>query len=67
MKIFIKDIPVIIISNQEFVKTSNYDNIYKGEKLKLDQLSGEVLVKDATTKVIDDFLVFLKQNSIKKL
>ncbi len=69
MKIFIKNIPVIIISNQDFIKSSNYDNIYQGSILNLNfsQLSGEVLIKDATTKVIDKFLVYLKQNNVKKL
>jgi 8-oxo-dGTP pyrophosphatase MutT (NUDIX family) len=69
MKIFIKDIPVIIISNQEFIKTSNYDNIYQGalKNIKFSQLSGDVLIKDATTEVIDNFLLFLKQNNVKKL
>ena len=69
MKIFIKDIPVIIISNQEFIKTSNYDNIYQGalKNLKFNQLSGDVLIKDATTVLIDNFLLFLKQNNVKKL
>lgn len=69
MKIFIKNIPVIIISNQDFIKTSNYDNIYQGSLLNLNfnQLSGEVLIKDATSEVIDEFLVFLKQNNVKKL
>ncbi len=69
MKIFIKNIPVIIISNQEFINTSNYDNIYRGaiENLKFSRLSGDVLIKDATTEVIDNFLLFLKQNNVKKL
>jgi len=69
MKIFIKDIPVIITSNQEFVKTSIYDNIYKGSvsKLNFDQLAGEVLIKNATVELIDKFLVYLKQNNVKKL
>lgn len=69
MKIYIKDIPVIIISDQEFIKTSNYDNIYKGsfEKIKFNQLTGDVLIKDATAEVIDNFLLFLKQNNMKKL
>ena len=69
MKIFIKDIPVIINSNQEFIKTSHYENIYRGMDLKIDfdQLSGEILIRDATTEVIDKFLVYLKQNNVKKL
>ena len=69
MKIYIKDIPVIIISDQEFIKTSNYDNIYKGsfEKIKFSKLTGDVLIKDATAEVIDNFLLFLKQNKMKKL
>ncbi len=69
MKIFIKNIPVIIISNEDFIKSSNYDNIYQGSLLNLNfnHLSGEVLIKDATTEIIDKFLVYLKQNSIKKL
>lgn len=69
MKIFIKDIPVIIISKQEFIKTSDYDHIYKGDKwvVKFEDLTGEVLVKNANSQVIDKFLVFLKQNALKKL
>ena len=67
MKIFIKDIPVIIMSNQEFIKTSIYDKIYKGSvsKLNFDQLAGEVLIKNATVELIDKFLVYLKQNNVK--
>ena len=68
MKIFIKDIPVIILSDQEFIKTSNYDYIYeKGSFKGFDKLVGEVLIKDAKAELIDEFLVFLKQNFIKKL
>ena len=69
MKIFIKDIPIVIISNQEFIKTSNYDMVYKEavSKLKFDRLSGDVLIKNSTAEVIDKFLVYLKQNSVKKL
>lgn len=69
MKIFIKDIPVIIISSQDFIKTSNYDVICEGKDFDVNtiQLSGEVLVRHATAAVIDQFLVFLKQNNIKKL
>ena len=68
MKIFIKDIPVIILSDQEFIKTSNYDYIYeKGSFKAFDKLVGEVLIKDAKAELIDEFLVFLKQNFIKKL
>lgn len=69
MKIFIKNIPVIIISDQDFIKTSNYDNIYQGSLLNLNfnKLSGEVLIKDATTEIIDKFLIYLKQNNVKKL
>lgn len=69
MKIFIKDIPVVILSNQEFIKSSNYDTIYQESltKLKFDQLVGEVLIRDADSAVIDKFLVYLKQKSVKKL
>jgi ADP-ribose pyrophosphatase YjhB (NUDIX family) len=69
MKIFIKDIPVIIISRQEFIKTSAYDRVFEGPELKLtaDTLVGEVLVKNATGALVDQFLVFLKQNKFKKL
>ncbi len=69
MKIFIKNIPVIITSNQDFVKTSIYDNIFKGSdsKLNFENLTGEVLIKNATVELIDQFLVFLKQNNLKKL
>ena len=69
MKIFIKDIPIVIISKQEFIKTSDYDHIYTGDKweIKFEELTGEVLVKNANSQVIDKFLVFLKQNVLKKL
>ena len=69
MKIFIKNIQVIIISDQEIVESSNYDLIYEGalQNLRFNQLVGEVLIKDATTEVIDNFLLFLKQNSVKRL
>jgi len=69
MKIFIKDIPVLIISNQEFIKSSMYDRIYEasGFRLSTDSLAGEVLVKNATVEVIDQFLIFLKQHKLKKL
>lgn len=69
MKIFIKDIPVVIISNQEILKSSMYDRIYEASdfRLSLDTLVGEVLIKNATAEVIDGFLVFLKQNRLKKL
>lgn len=69
MKIFIKDIPVIIISKQDFIKTSGYDRIYDGDQWDagFEKLSGEVLVKNASSIIIDKFMVFLKQNSVKKL
>jgi len=69
MKIFIKDIPVIIIWDQESIQASDYDHIYDGEQQKLDfrKLSGEVLIKNTPTEIIDQFMVFLKQNSLKKL
>lgn len=69
MKIFIKDIPVVIHSKQDFIKTSDFDRIFNGDQWKIvfDQLVGEVLVKNANTQVIDKFLVFLKQNTPKKL
>jgi ADP-ribose pyrophosphatase YjhB (NUDIX family) len=69
MKIFIKDIPVIILSNQEIVKSSAYDRIYEGSEFRLapDTLTGEVLVKDATVGIIDQFLLFLKQHWLRKL
>ena len=69
MKIFIKDIPVIIISNQEIVKSSMYDRIYEGSEFRLsfDTLVGEVLIKNGTVEIIDSFLLFLKQNKLKKL
>lgn len=69
MKIFIKDIPVIIISNQDFIKTLDFDHIYSGSNLDLtiEKMSGEVLIIDANTAIIDRFLLFLKQNNLKKL
>ncbi len=69
MKIFIKNIPVVIISRQEFIKTSAYDHIYDGPAMQFtsDVLVGEVLVKNATLTIVDQFLIFLKQNKFKKL
>jgi ADP-ribose pyrophosphatase YjhB (NUDIX family) len=69
MKIFIKNKPVIIISNQEIVKSSAYDRIYDASEFNLntDSLAGEVLIENATAEVIDQFLVYLKQNKLKKL
>jgi ADP-ribose pyrophosphatase YjhB (NUDIX family) len=69
MKIFIKDIPVVIISRQEFIKSSAYDRIYECAELQLtaESLVGEVLVKNASVEMIDQFLLFLKQNKFKKL
>ena len=69
MKIFIQDIPIIILSDQEFIKTSNYDHIYDGDHwdIRVEELTGEVLIRNADSSVIDRFLVILKQNSLKKL
>jgi len=69
MKIFIKDIPVVLISDQEFIKTEDYDHIYSGDDPGFDikKLSGEVLIKNARTETIDEFMLFLKQRNLKKL
>jgi 8-oxo-dGTP pyrophosphatase MutT (NUDIX family) len=69
MKIFIKDIPVTLISDQEFVLTSEYDHIYQGDDpgLVIKKLSGEVLIKNARTETIDEFMLYLKQRTLKKL
>jgi 8-oxo-(d)GTP phosphatase len=69
MKIFIKNIPIIIISNHDYIKSSNYDNIFQDDlnKLSFGSLTGDVLIKNATVDIIDKFLVYLKQNSLKKL
>ncbi len=64
MKIFIKNTPVTILSRMEFIRTSDYDYVYDGTsvKRKFDKWSGEILIKDAPVELIDDFLVYLKQN-----
>ena len=69
MKIFIKNIPVTIISDQEFVKTSDYDHIYRGDDpaFEIKKLSGEVLIRKASTETIDEFMLYLKQRTLKKL
>ena len=69
MKIFIQDIPVVIVSKQEFINTSDYDHIYGGDHwdIQIDSLREDVLVKNASSRVIDEFLLYLKQNSLKKL
>jgi len=69
MKIFIKDIPIVILSNQDFIKTSNYNRIYEGKEfdLKFGKLAGEVLIKNVSMFIIDQFMLYLKQNTLKKL
>jgi len=69
MKIFIKDIPVSIITSQELINTSHYDHIIDGSQAQIDykNLSRDVLVRHANEKQIDDFLLFLKQNGLKAL
>ena len=49
MKIFIKDIPVVILSKQDFIKSSDYDQIYDGDQDSLDfeNLKGDVLIKSS--------------------
>ena len=69
MKIFIKDKPVNIVPAEKLLETSHFDFVIDGKKDKINfgELSGEVLVKNASVIQVDDFLVELKKRPGKKL
>ncbi len=71
MKIFIQDIPVSIISVEDLYDPERFDMLLDGKKLKkllnFDSFAGNVMIKYAHTGMVDDFLVYLKQNKLKSL
>ena len=69
MKIFIKDIPVNIITAEDLINTSQYEHVLNGIDSKIDfgKLSREVLVRQANEQQVDDFLLYLKKNGHKGL
>lgn len=69
MKIFIQDIPVNIISVKENLNIALFDLIRDCNKdeVDFDRLKGVVLIQNADKKKLDNFLVLLKQNKVKKL
>ncbi len=69
MKIFIKDIPVNIVSDQELLETHQFDLIIDGsnDQFGFKDLKKDVLIKNCSKKLLDQFLLFLKQNKIKTL
>ncbi len=71
MKIFIQDIPVSIISVEDLYDPERFDMLLDGKKLEkllnFDTFAGNVMIKNARSGMVDDFLVYLKQNKLKSL
>lgn len=71
MKIFIQDIPVNIISVEDLYDSGHFDMLMDGIKhkqsLNYDEFAGEVMIRNARPGMVDDFLMFLKQNKLKSL
>lgn len=69
MKIFIQDIPVNIVSSEDLIDGSQYDHVIEGNgvDLQLEKLRDEVLIRHATKKQVEEFMLYLKQNEVKKL
>lgn len=69
MKIFIQDIPVNIVSDQELMETGHFDRIIDCNEGEPDfsNLQDVVLIRNADKRKLDNFLVLLKQNKFKKL
>ncbi len=69
MKIFIKDIPVNIVPHDNLLDEAHYDLVLETSTQKIDHqlLREEVLVKGASEKTVDAFLVQLKKDKPKKL
>jgi len=66
MKIFIQGIPVSIISIEDLYDSERFDMLMDGKKLKssfsFDAFSGKIMIRNAGSKMVDDFLVYLKQS-----
>ena len=71
MKIFIQGIPVNIISVEDLYDPEGFDMLMDGKKLKsslnFDTLSGKVMIRNAGSTMVDDFLVYLKQSKKNSL
>jgi ADP-ribose pyrophosphatase YjhB (NUDIX family) len=69
MKIFIKDIPVTIVSTDELLDKSQFDQIYNGanDDIEFKKLAQDVLITNANEQLIDKFLIHLKVNGHKQL
>jgi ADP-ribose pyrophosphatase YjhB (NUDIX family) len=69
MKIFIKDIPVTLVSNDELLDKSQFDQILDGASQDIDfgKLAQDVLITNAHEQLIDNFLIQLKVNGHKQL
>lgn len=66
MKIFIQGIPVSIISVEDLYDPERFDMLLDGQKLKssfgFNTFSGKVMIRNVGSKMVDDFLVYLKQS-----
>lgn len=69
MKIFIQDIPVNIVSAEDLIDSSQFDQLIDGNtsKLNLSELRNDVLIRRASKKQVEEFMMYLKQNEVKKL
>ncbi len=69
MKIFIKNIPVTIISTDELLDESQFDRVHDGKNMVVDfkSMAQDVLIKNADEQLIDKFLIHLKVNGHKQL
>ncbi|WP_421869668.1 NUDIX hydrolase [Marinoscillum sp.] len=67
MKIFINDIPVSIISNEELNSLKDFDLIIDGatSKIKPKKLIDDVLIKDASPEKVDELLHVMTDNKLK--
>jgi 8-oxo-(d)GTP phosphatase len=69
MKIFIQDIPVNIVSSEDLIDSSQFDQLIDGKisRLNLNELRDDVLIRRASKKQVEEFMMYLKQNEVKKL
>jgi 8-oxo-dGTP pyrophosphatase MutT (NUDIX family) len=69
MKIFIKDIPVNIISSEDLINPSQYDQIIRRSNSAIDigGMAHVVLIEKPSIEQFDNILMYLKQNGLKDL
>ena len=67
VKIFINDIPVSIISNEELDSSKEFDLVIDGatSKLKPKKLIDDVLINDASPEKVDELLHVMTDNKLK--